>query len=109
MRILGLARGGVRTPLDGRWVVEYDPTRPGVDHNGRSMPVHLVTTDDRSQAARFPNQAAAHAEWVKPSGRPWPLNAPLTAWTVSIAPLDQSDDDDPIFAAVIATARRRKQ
>jgi hypothetical protein len=92
MRILGLASGDMVTPFDGQWLVEYDPTRPGVDPTGQPMTAHIVTTPDRSQARVFPDGVTAWREWKRESGLPYPRNAPLTAFSTSITPVDVPDD-----------------
>lgn len=87
IRLLGLASGG-RSTLDGLWLVEYDPTRPGTDPAGRPMTAHVVCTADASQARRFADAREAHAYWTAESGRPYPVDRPLTAFNVSIEPAE---------------------
>jgi hypothetical protein len=90
IRLLHLAgRALATTPLDGRWLADYDPTRPGTDPGGRPMTAHIVTTADPAAALAFPDVGAAHACWTKESGLPYPRNAPLTAWTISVEPLPE--------------------
>ncbi len=79
MQIVSTASGGP-TPFDGQYVVEYDPTRPGVS----PATVHLVCNPDIEKARRFPDVAAVHAYWCQTSGRPYPADRPLTAYTVHI-------------------------
>jgi hypothetical protein len=87
LRIIRLINGG-RTPVDGKWVVEYDPTRPGLDPNGRPIPIHLVVTDDPEQEAKlFPSNFEALEYWRQPSGQPAPRDRPLTAYTVYAGPI----------------------
>lgn len=93
LRILGPATGVGRTPFDGQWVVDYDPTRAGRAPDGRPMRCHLTTTRDGSRARRFTTAAAADAYWRTPSGNPPPADRPLTAWTVLAHPL--SDIEKP--------------
>lgn len=47
--LAGMA-SGVPTPFDDSYLVEYDPTRPGVDANGEETICHLVTTKDPKKA-----------------------------------------------------------
>lgn len=94
IRILGLASGQYRTAYDGQWLVEYDPTRPGVDPDGNRTTAHIVTTADRSQARAFPDGVAAWEEWKRESGRPYPRNAPLTAFSISVTGVDVPDDPE---------------
>ena len=83
IRIINLATGGT-TPLDGQWLVEYDPTRPGTGPNGEPMTAHIVCSPDPAGARRFVDVAAARAyAWAK-SGRPYPADRPLTAYTVAV-------------------------
>ncbi len=84
IKILGLASGGGRTPLDGQWLVEYDPTRPGTGPNGESMSAHIVCSPEPSQARRFADSVEAYAYWCTESGRPFPADRPLTAYNVAI-------------------------
>ncbi len=71
------------TPFDGEYVVEYDPTRDGVDKNGDVMNCHLVTTPDIHQATCYTIEEAfelwRRSHGVREDGNP---NRPLTAWTV---------------------------
>lgn len=74
------------TPFDRQWVVEYDPTRPGVDPEGRPMIAHLVTSPDPNEAQEFASVHEAETCWkqtygVRKDGRP---NRPLTAFVVEI-------------------------
>ena len=87
LKIYGLANGGP-TPFDGQYLVEYDPTRDGVDPNGDPMSAHLVTTPDVGKALKFQTAAEAMALWrkehgIRPDGLP---NRPLTAFTVEVLP-----------------------
>ena len=88
IRIVGLA-DGVPTAFDGQWIVEYDPSRDGVDPGGRPMRCHLVTTPNRDEAKEYTGLGAIEVwravdtrEPVRPDGRP---NRPLSAFTVEIA------------------------
>lgn len=90
IRIVGLVNGGT-TLVDGQWLVEYDPTRPGVDPLGRPMLAHIVCSPDPGRAVRFASAAAAHRLWTLTSGRTRPdgqPDRPLTAFNVAIEPLD---------------------
>jgi len=81
---------GIPTPIDGQWVVEYDPTRPGRGPNGEEMSAHLVTTPDRARARRFePAEAFATyrlAHGTRGDGKP---DRPMTAWMVEFERVDE--------------------
>lgn len=83
VQIVGLVNGGPST-LDGLWLVEYDPRRPGVDPGGAPMSAHIACTPDRDEARRFNSVIEAHNVWRTPSGRPHPEDRPLTAFSISI-------------------------
>src|SRR5260370_38524681 len=81
---------GETAPFDGQWVMEYDPSRRGVDPNGKQMIVHLVTTDNPLLAKEFPTVLDAEECWkrsfgMRKDGRP---NRPLTAFIVEIQTSD---------------------
>ena len=83
MRIIGTSEGP--TAFDGQYVMEYDPSRPGVDPEGREMVAHIVTTPDPEKARIFETLEEALALWkqshgIREDGRP---NRPLTAFTVT--------------------------
>lgn len=88
MRIISLV-DGTRTPFDGKFVKEYDPSRDGVDPLGAPMIAHVVVTVDRTKAMKFKDLAEARDTWmlvdprrpVRPDGQP---NRPLTAFNISI-------------------------
>jgi hypothetical protein len=77
----------VATKLDGRFIQEYDPTRGGVDPDGRPW-VHLVTTCDPAEARQFPcAREAVNYYWqttgcLRPDGKG---DRPLTAYHVEIS------------------------
>lgn len=87
LKIIGLV-SGEPTPFDRQYVVEYDPSRDGVDPAGDGMLCHLTTTPDRGAALELPKMAAFEL-WrkvddrtpLRPDGKP---NRPLTAFTVEI-------------------------
>lgn len=87
IQLVGLATGQP-TPIDGQYLVEYDPTRPGRLPDGRELLAHVVTTPDPGKARRFADAAEAHGVWTAPSGLPYPRNAPLTAYTIALLPVD---------------------
>lgn len=97
IRVLGLVTGNP-SPFDGQWLAEYDPTRPGVDPNGRPIRAHLVCTSDPAQAMRFSSPVAAHRLWRtnagsrRPDGR---HDRPLTAFHVAIEPIDAPPESSP--------------
>lgn len=87
IQLIGLAAGGV-SPVDGQWVVEYDPLRPGA--NG--WRVHLVCSPDQADARRFADAKAAHEAWTASTGRTLPggkPDRPLTAFTVAFERLPE--------------------
>ena len=89
IRIFGLVNGG-RTPFDGQWLAEYDPTREGVDPAGDPMTAHIVCTADPGRALRFADVRVARACWMRVSGRVRPdgmADRPLTAFNVIMEPL----------------------
>lgn len=90
VQLVGLA-SGEPTAFDGQYLVEYDPTRPGRDPQGREMLAHVVTTPDPAQARRFADAAEVHAVWTASSGLPYPRNAPLTAYTIAVLPVALSE------------------
>ena len=65
---------------------EYDPSRDGVDPNGRTMSAHLVTTPDRDKALDLPIaeifELWRRSHGIRPDGEP---NRPLTAFNVEIS------------------------
>lgn len=75
------------SPPAGSWVKDYDPDA----HEGRGL---ATWTMDRSEAQRFASQKDAMDFYLQTSkilperrdGRP---NRPLTAYTVSIEPIDE--------------------
>jgi len=84
IKILGLANGEP-TPFDEQYVVEYDPSRSGVDPAGRPMIAHLVTTADPAKAKEYTTAEALEqlrrSHGVRFDGKP---NRPLTAFHVEI-------------------------
>jgi hypothetical protein len=89
IKLVGLAGGQGASPLDGEYLVQYDPGRDGVDPNGNRMLAHIATSPRRADALVFETVAEAHACWtrvdprqpVRADGRP---NRPLTAFSVEI-------------------------
>ena len=77
------------TGLEGKWLAEYDPTRPGsAPASGLPLLAHIVTTDDPGKALRFSDVAAARRLWMRwdgktrIDGRP---SRPLTAFTIEVS------------------------
>lgn len=89
IQLVGLA-SGEPSAFDGQYLVEYDPTRSGRDPHGRVMLAHVVTTPDPADARRFADAAEAYGVWTAPSGLPYPRNAPLTAYTIALLPVDEN-------------------
>lgn len=87
MKIVGFVDGRP-TPFDGQYVVEYNPSREGIDPFGRPWGFHLVCTADPQQARVFADLAEFKELWaavdqrnpVRLDGKP---NRPLTAFTVA--------------------------
>lgn len=93
VQIIGLP-AGIPTSLDGRWLVEYDPTRSGRAPGGAPTSVHIVATDDRASARRFPDAATlctyllrTTARRVREDGQP---DRPITAFTIAMEVVDDS-------------------
>lgn len=84
IQIVGLVNG-IASPLDGEFLVEYDPGRDGMA-GGLPMTAHIKTTPRLSEAKRYAGMAEAHAEWIRVDprqpiridGKP---NRPLTAFS----------------------------
>lgn len=86
IQIVSLSDGS-ESPFDGQYLVEYDPSRPGVDPRGEPMTAHLVTTPNRGNAREFRNTLEALECWrqahgTRPDGKP---NRPLTAYHVMVS------------------------
>jgi hypothetical protein len=81
IRVIGLIAGR-RSPHDGRFVVDYDPTPIACGE-----PPVLVTTSDIEYARRFDSTVSALRFWqmdsglLRDDGKP---DRPLTAYTVEI-------------------------
>jgi hypothetical protein len=83
IQIIGTA-AGEPSPMDGRYLVEYDP--PTLTRAGWGKGV-IRTSPEIANAKRFQDAAAAFAEWKRENGRRWydgKPNRPLTAWTIEI-------------------------
>lgn len=81
--IVGLTSGNP-TPVAGQWLVEYDPTRSGVNPAGEPVPAHIVCSPDPAKAMRFADEVEAHRCWTTESGRPYPMDRPLTAFSILV-------------------------
>lgn len=95
IQIIGLgSTSWLHTPFDGEYLVEYDPERDGIDPLGRPMAAHIVTTKQRADARRFKDQLEAWEFYRqvckrRPRRRPDRMpNRPLTAFTISVEPID---------------------
>jgi hypothetical protein len=93
-RIVGLASARAPSGFDGKYLKEYDPSRPGVEPDtGRPVIAHVVVTDDPRDAMHFASFAEFQALYksvdpdnpVRPDGQP---NRPLTAFTFEITKAD---------------------
>jgi hypothetical protein len=86
IQIVGLSSGRP-SPIDGQWLVEYDPTRTGTGPDGNPTTAHIVCSPDQQEGRLFETAATAHAYWRTPSGRTRPdgqVDRPLTAFTVAM-------------------------
>lgn len=85
---------GPPTPLDGRWLVSYDPDTPSRGPGGVMLNCTIQVTTERALAKTFPSFVEAHRYVYRPS-RKHPLradgkpNRPLSAWTLSIEQVDR--------------------
>lgn len=85
MRIVGLVQGGP-TPIDGMYLMEYDPGRDGT-LGGQPITAHILCTQDKRKAMKFESLVELTETWkmtdprnpVRYDGRP---NRPLTAFTI---------------------------
>jgi len=85
MKIIGLASGGT-TPIDGMYLMEYDPGRDGT-LGGQPITAHIVCTPDKNKAMKFESLVELTETWKKTDprnptrhdGRP---NRLLTAFTI---------------------------
>lgn len=93
MRIVGLVNGTSHTAFDGKYLVDYDAERDGIDPaTGLPTIAHIAVTDDPARALVFDHVGEGLECWrrvcerdpVRPDGQP---NRPLTAFTVEFAPL----------------------
>lgn len=100
IQLIGLAVGPmlnqIPTPFDGKYLKEYDPSKDGVDADGRAMVAHIITTPDIDEALQFPSHTEAWECWkqvdprkpMRADGRP---NRPLTAFTVQILTIGEKE------------------
>lgn len=77
---------GFKSPLAGHYVRGMDPDK----YNGRG---HIMTTTDPDKALLFDDAMAAHDFYsMRSKAHPWrddgKPNRPLTAFTVSIGPIE---------------------
>lgn len=98
IRIMGLA-GGVPSPLDGQWLVDYDPTRPGRLPDGRPLRAYLRCTPVQALARVFASASEAFdyvrrdTGMVRPGGAP---DRPITAFTLVFEPAGEASILDRI-------------
>ncbi len=79
-----------KSPLDGKFVVEYDPRRNGNAPHGLTEFGHLVVTDNPAEAKVFPGKIAALIYYQQDTGVPGGRtrgNQPLGGYHVLSAPL----------------------
>ena len=80
---------GAKSPVDGHYVIEYDPSRDG-DENSMADEIQIVTTPNWRDAKRFDTQEEATAYWQQVNERqperPWDgkPNRPLTAFSTEV-------------------------
>lgn len=76
------------SPIDGKFVVEYDPTRIGSLPEGvPDVLGHLIVTARPAEAKHFPSAIAALEYWQQPSKRGrGPGDRPLTGYTALTQP-----------------------
>ena len=87
IRLVGLA-SGEPSPLDGQWLVEYDPRKPGQGPDGEPMRCHLVCTTDRDKArdfATFQDVVALYRQHTGTWRQDGEWDRPLTAYTIEVA------------------------
>lgn len=94
VQLAGLA-SCVPSPVDGQWLVEYDPTRRGVSPTGQPTVAHLKVSPDRADARVFPNAVEAHRYWNAESGRPYPQDRPLTFYNAMVEPAELTAEEAP--------------
>ncbi len=70
--------------LDGLWLVEYDPRRPGTAPDGRPLVSHLIASARLPEARRFDDIAEVHRYVYAESGLPAPRDRPLSAYTLEV-------------------------
>lgn len=106
MKIVGLAGVNVATEHDGRFLVDYDPTRL-LDGDV----VHLVTTDDPAEGKRYHCLAALREDWARSigtrsDGKP---DRPLTAFTIEIVQAPERDPDEIAFESMSEIEKAREE
>lgn len=67
IRLIALANGDP-SPIDGHYVVDYDPSRDGVDTDGNPIGCYLLTTADPAQARQYSTTEALEL-WRKVDSR----------------------------------------
>lgn len=83
--------------MNGQYVVEYDPSRPGMSPAGDELIAHLVVTADRDQAKRFADTDEAMNYYRQSYGwRPedGEVNRPLTSFCVGLVGYLEDDEND---------------
>lgn len=90
VRLLGLACGDP-SPVDGQWLVEYDPDRPGVSATGEPTYCHVQTAPRICDAKRFADAQEMY-EYVTRVKQSQPFvnnrpNRPLLAYTLETVKL----------------------
>jgi hypothetical protein len=94
VQLVGLYSGRP-TPLDGQWLVDYDPTQPGVGPGGEPMTARLRCTPNRDEARRFATGAdalryvGATSGLTRPDGKP---DRPITAYHLLIESADVKEN-----------------
>ena len=91
MQLLSLA-DGTPTPMDGHFLVAYDPSIEGRDSTGKVLLCKLETSPNLKDALKLPFLQMAEL-WrksygMRPDNQP---NRPLTAFSVVLIPLGEAE------------------
>jgi hypothetical protein len=98
IRIVGWLAAGRATPLDGRFVVSYDPSL--IVYSGE-YDAGLETTDVLEDALRLSSVREALDLIRRESGYSYPQDRPLTAFAVEIRPASMIDGTDADLEAEV--------
>lgn len=72
--------------MNGQYLKEYDPSRPGVSPEGWEMIAHVVTTPDPNEAMLFIDFTDAYECWRRKAGirQDGEWNRPLTRFAIDV-------------------------